>query len=250
MPLQRIEDRTSPNMTADDHSKVFPAGAKPAVAVTRTGTALYFTPAGARARLASALTLDLPRDVFEAPIWPPQGDHALNPDLTAAPVKAKAAAVLVPLVARDEGVNVLLTLRTSKLRNHAGQVAFPGGRMDPEDETPAHTALREAHEEIGLPADHVDVTGYLDPYQSGTGYRIIPVVGMVRPGFPLQLNPHEVDDAFEVPLAFLMEAANHKRHRWERDGVMRESWAMPYGERFIWGVTAGILRHMWERLYR
>lgn len=237
-------------MSAVSQSKASLASNGPGAGIAATDHALFFTPAGARERLASALTFDLPRDVFEAPIWPPQGDHALNPDLSAAPVKAKAAAVLVPLVAREEGVNVLLTLRTSKLRNHAGQVAFPGGRMDPEDETPVHTALREAHEEIGLPADHVDVNGYLDPYQSGTGYRIIPVVGMVRPGFPLQLNPHEVDDAFEVPLAFLMEAANHKRHRWERDGVMRESWAMPYGERFIWGVTAGILRHMWERLYR
>ena len=209
-----------------------------------------FSPREAQARLRAMLTLDLPDNVFEAPIWPPQGDHALNPDLNAAPVKAKAAAVLVPLIAHETGVTVLLTLRTSKLRNHAGQIAFPGGRMDPEDQTPAHTALREANEEVGLLAEHVNVAGYLDPYQSGSGYRIIPVVALVQPGAALILIRHEVDEAFEVPLSFLMNDGNHTRHRWEREAVMRETWAMPYGDRFIWGVTAGIIRHMWERLYR
>lgn len=215
-----------------------------------TGESALYTPREAHQRIRSLLSFDLPDNVFDAPIWPPQGDHALNPDMNATPVKAKAAAVLVPLVAHENGVNILLTLRTSKLRNHAGQIAFPGGRMDPEDESPAHTALREANEEIGLTGDSVDVAGYLDPYQSGTGYRIIPVVGLVRPGLALELNPEEVDEAFEVPLSFLMAEANHTRHRWEREGVTRESWAMPYGDRFIWGVTAGIIRHMWERLYR
>ena len=209
-----------------------------------------FSAREAQSRVRAQLNFDLPDDVFDAPIWPPQGDHALNPDLNAEPVKAKAAAVLVPLVAHETGVHVLLTQRTAKLRTHAGQIAFPGGRMDPEDESPVHTALREANEEIGLDAGHVEVAGYLDPYQSGTGYRIIPVVAMVQANLQFQLNPHEVDAAFEVPLSFLMEEANHKRHRWERDGVTRESWAMPYRERFIWGVTAGIIRHMWERLYR
>ncbi len=212
--------------------------------------AVLFSPAEAQQRLRDRLSFELPDNVFDAPIWPPQGDHALNPDLDTNPVAAKAAAVLVPLVAHHDGVHVLLTLRTSKLRNHAGQIAFPGGRMDPDDRSPVDTALRETAEEIGLTANVIDVGGYLDPYQSGTGYRIIPVVAMVHPGQELQLNPHEVDDAFEVPLSFLMEQSNHVRHRWERDGVMRESWAMPYGERFIWGVTAGIIRHMWERLYR
>ncbi|MGE3248182.1 MAG: CoA pyrophosphatase [Beijerinckiaceae bacterium] len=209
-----------------------------------------FSPGETLARLRDRLTFDLAADVFDAPIWPPQGDHALNPDLSAAPVRAKPAAVLVPLIAHDEGVNVLLTLRTSKLRNHAGQVAFPGGRMDPEDASPTQTAMREALEEIGLDFGHVEPLGYLEPYQSGTGFRIIPVIGLVRPGFTLTLNEHEVDDAFEVPLSFLMGEDNHTRHRWERDGVMRESWAMAYGERFIWGVTAGIIRRMWERHYR
>ncbi len=209
-----------------------------------------FSPAEAVQRLRGALTFDLPADVFDAPIWPPQGDHALNPDLSLAPVKAMPAAVLFPLVAHDDGVHVLLTQRTSKLRNHAGQVAFPGGRMDVEDASPAHTALREAHEEIGLEHTHVETLGYLDPYQSGTGYRIIPVVAMVRPGFSLTINPHEVDEAFEVPLSFLMSEANQFRHRWERDGVTRESWAMTYDDRLIWGVTAGIIRRMWERHYR
>lgn len=209
-----------------------------------------FSPREAQERLRGSLTFDLPADVFEAPIWPPQGDHALNPDLSLAAVKAKPAAVLIPLVTHTDGVHVLLTQRTSKLRNHAGQVAFPGGRIDPEDESPAHAALREAHEEIGLTQSHVETLGYLDPYQSGTGYRIIPVVGLIRPGFVLTINPHEVDAAFEVPLAFLMDEANHLRHRWERDGVTRESWAMRYDGRLIWGVTAGIIRRMWERHYR
>lgn len=209
-----------------------------------------FSPAEAAARLRRTLAFDLPHDVFDQPVWPPQGDHVLDPAIDAQPVKAKAAAVLAPLIAHEDGVRVLLTQRTSKLRTHAGQIAFPGGRMDPEDETPVHTALREAEEEIGLGADFVEALGYLDPYQSGTGYRIVPVVAMVRPGFTLTINPHEVDEAFEVPLSFLMCEENHKRHRWERDGLIREAWAMPYGERFIWGVTAGIIRGMWERLYR
>jgi len=196
------------------------------------------------------LNYDLPEDVFSAPIFPPQGDHAMNPDLTAAPVKAKPAAVLVPIIARPQGATMLFTERSARLRNHAGQISFPGGRMDDNDPTPADTALREAHEEIGLENAHVSTLGYLAPYQSGTGYRIIPVVGLVEPSFALTLNPNEVNDVFEAPLEFLMNIENHKRHRWEREGVMRESWALHFGERMIWGVTAGILRHFWERFYR
>lgn len=204
----------------------------------------------ALARCAPALTFDLPDDVFAAPIFPPQGDHALNPDLTAAPVKAKPAAVLLPIVARPQGAAMLFTQRASKLRNHAGQVSFPGGRIDDGDASPMAAALREAQEEIGLEEKHVSALGYLAPYQTGTGFRIIPVVALVAPEFSLTLNPHEVSDAFEAPLSFLMREENHRRHRWERDGVIRESWAFDYEQRLIWGVTAGILRHFWERFYR
>ncbi len=203
-----------------------------------------------RMRCAGVVTADLPADVFDAPIFPPQGDHALNPDLTAAVVKAKPAAVLIPIITHAHGPTMLFTQRASKLRNHAGQVAFPGGRVDKEDANPIATALREAHEEIGLPADHIEPLGYLAPYQTGTGYRVIPVVALVRPHFELILNPHEVADTFEVPLTFLFDAANHRRHRWERDGVMRESWAVDYKDKMIWGVTAGILLNFFERAFR
>lgn len=212
-------------------------------------TSTAISPDDARLRTGD-LTFELPADVFSAPIIPAQGDHVLDPDLSLPPVKAKAAAVLIPMIAHDDGVSLLLTLRTSRMRTHAGQIAFPGGRVDKEDPSPVHTALRETQEEIGVSEDWIDVQGYLDPYQSGTGYRIVPVVGIVKPGFELDLNPHEVVEAFEVPLDFLMAEKNHRRHRWERDGVLREAWAMSYRDRFIWGVTAGIIRMMWDRLYR
>jgi len=204
----------------------------------------------ARELCERSLNYDLPDDVFSAPIHPPQGDHALNPDLSAAPVRAKPAAVLVPIVAREHGATMLFTQRAANMRNHAGQISFPGGRIDKDDASPAATAMREAREEIGLDPAQVSTLGYLAPYQSGTGYRIVPVVALIGPQFDLQLNPHEVSAVFETPLEFLMDSANHTRHRWERDGVMRESWALHYGERMIWGVTAGILRHFWERFYR
>lgn len=214
------------------------------------GLNLPFSIEDARLRCARIVTQDLPADVFDAPIFPPQGDHALNPDLTLAPVMAKPAAVLVPIIARPDGPTLLLTERASKLRTHAGQVALPGGRIDPEDGNPIITALREAEEEIGLSRKHVEALGYLPAYQSGTGYRIVPVVGIVTPPFDLALNPHEVVEVFEVPLDFLFNEANHRRHRWEREGVVRESWAVDFRDKLIWGVTAGILRNFYERAFR
>jgi 8-oxo-dGTP pyrophosphatase MutT (NUDIX family) len=160
----------------------------------------------------------------------------------------RPAAVLVPVVDHPEPT-VLLTLRTSNLSTHAGQIAFPGGRIDAEDASPLAAALREADEEIGLGRDHIEPLGYSDIYLSGTGYRIAPAVARVRPGFRLVLNPAEVAEVFEVPLAFVMGPENHQLHSREWRGMMRSYYAMPFGDRYIWGVTAGILRNLYERLY-
>ncbi|MCB1383836.1 MAG: CoA pyrophosphatase [Notoacmeibacter sp.] len=179
------------------------------------------------------------------------GDHRLNPtigDLIVKP-ELRAAAVLVPVVQRAEGVRVILTQRTERLRSHSGQVAFPGGRIDPEDETAAHAALRETHEEIGIAPSEVEVIGRMPDYLTGSGYRIVPVFGVVDPGFNYALNADEVDAAFEVPLAFLMSPENHKRDSRIWNGQERFFWTMPWGERYIWGVTAGIIRTIYERLY-
>ena len=161
----------------------------------------------------------------------------------------KLAAVLVGLIERETGYSVLLTRRSDTLRRHTGQIAFPGGRRDP-GETPWRTALREAHEEVGLHPDFVEVAGLLTPYQTGTGYLITPVVGFVREGFALEANPDEVADIFETPFGFLMDPANHE----EREGVApsgetRRFYAITHENRFIWGATAGMLRALYDRLY-
>jgi 8-oxo-dGTP pyrophosphatase MutT (NUDIX family) len=162
---------------------------------------------------------------------------------------ASPAAVLIPLVARPGGVTVLLTQRSSALRTHSGQIAFPGGRIDGGDEGPRAAALREAEEEIGLAPGDLTPLGYLGPYFSTTGFRITPVVALMRPDAPLTLNAFEVDEVFETPLAFLMDPANHQTHEREWKGAIRRYFAMPHGDRYIWGVTAGIIRMLWLRLY-
>jgi 8-oxo-dGTP pyrophosphatase MutT (NUDIX family) len=161
----------------------------------------------------------------------------------------RPAAVLVPIIDHPEPT-VLLTQRTAHLPDHAGQVSFPGGKIEPEDADPAAAALREAHEEIGLDEAFIEPIGYLDLYLTTLGYRIVPLLARVKPGFTLALNADEVDNAFEVPLAFLMKPANHQMHSREWNGTTRTYYAMPFGERYIWGVTAGILRNLYERLYR
>jgi 8-oxo-dGTP pyrophosphatase MutT (NUDIX family) len=159
------------------------------------------------------------------------------------------ASVLVPIVLRDQPT-VLLTERTAHLSNHSGQVAFPGGRADPEDASPADTALREAQEEVGLEREFVEVLGALPTYVTGSSFIITPVVALVRPDCVLRPNPYEVADLFEVPLAFLLDPANHRRHVFDADGVHREWFSMPYqaGDKthFIWGATAGMLRNFYR----
>lgn len=158
------------------------------------------------------------------------------------------AAVLFPIVLRDDGQTVLLTQRTAHLKDHGGQISFPGGRVEEEDLSPIHTALRETEEEIGLAREHVEVLGYLPEYRTGTGFRVTPVVALVTPPFDLALDPFEVAEAFEVPLAFLLDPANHKRHSLHYRGALRHFFAMPYGDYFIWGATAGMIRSLTERL--
>ncbi len=180
-----------------------------------------------------------------------RSDWDLNPELAAdlAAMEApRPAAVLVPIVVRDE-LTVLLTQRTETLNKHAGQISFPGGRIDGAHETPLEAALREADEEIGLGKEHVEPLGYLDGYRTGTGFHITPVVALVRPNFSLTLHEGEVAEAFEVPLAFLMSPGNHQQHAREWRGRHRQFWAIPYGERYIWGATAGMLKNLHERLY-
>lgn len=170
-----------------------------------------------------------------------------------------AAAVLVPLVERPQGLTVLLTRRTEHLRDHAGQISFPGGRSEPEDDGPAGTALREAHEEVGLAPAHVDVIGALPTYTTVTHFVVTPVVALVRPRFELALDAFEVAEAFEVPLAWLMDPANHRRHRFEYEGGQRQFLSMPWQgtgpdgderEYFIWGATAAMLRNFYRFLAR
>ena len=163
-------------------------------------------------------------------------------------VALKPAAVLMGLVERPEGLGLILTRRADTLRSHTGQVALPGGRQDP-GETPWAAALREAEEEVGLDRSYVDPVGYLDLYGTSFGFRILPTVAKVRPGFTLRISRAEVDDAFEVPLAFLMNPANHQTHTREFRGMERSYYAMPYAERYIWGATAGILRTLYQRIY-
>jgi 8-oxo-dGTP pyrophosphatase MutT (NUDIX family) len=160
----------------------------------------------------------------------------------------KPAAVLIPVIDRGEPT-VLLTLRTQELASHAGQVAFPGGKIDPDDDSPVAAALREAKEEIGLAPTLIEPLGYLDLYLTFSGFRILPTVARVKPNFTLHLNPREVTEAFEVPLAFLMTPGNHQRRSREWKGVSREYYAMPFGERYIWGITAGIVRNLYDRVY-
>jgi len=158
------------------------------------------------------------------------------------------AAVLFPIVLRHTGATVLLTQRTAHLRDHAGQISFPGGRVEPDDLSPIHTALRETEEEVGLAREHVEVIGFLPEYRTGTGFCVVPVVAFVTPPFDLKPDPFEVAEVFEVPLGFLLDPANHRPHSLHYRGALRHFFAMSYGDYFIWGATAGMIRSLTQRL--
>lgn len=193
------------------------------------------------------------RHSAEGPVVRDTGDHILNPDL--GPYARwegppRDAAVLIPIIEHGSEPTVILTVRTAHLSSHAGQIAFPGGKIDKEDHGPAAAAIREAEEEIGLEPKAVRLIGELSPYLTGSGFRVVPVVAEVSPDHRLVANPHEVDDVFEVPLSFLMDPANHLRQSRKWEGRDRYFYAMPFGERYIWGVTAGIIRSLYETVYR
>jgi 8-oxo-dGTP pyrophosphatase MutT (NUDIX family) len=170
-------------------------------------------------------------------------------DETVAPDAWKNAAVLVPVIAREPEVTVLLTLRPAHLNAHAGQIAFPGGKIEADDATPVDAALREAKEEVGMPLSSVTPLGLLDPHRTGTGYRIFPVLALVENRFVPTLDPREVAEVFEVPLSFLMAEENHAEHVSDWQGRRVSFYAISYGTRFIWGATAAILRNLYERLH-
>ena len=228
-PLPKFDPRSIPVQGIDDHLE--------GIALER------LTPGALRARFANP------------PVWTPE--HSVEKKFENR--EPALAAVLMPLVMRNE-LMLLLTQRTTNLSTHSGQIALPGGRTDDTDTDAADTALREATEEIGLPRSHTEVLGTLPVYVTGTAYIITPVVALVTPGFVLQPNPGEVADVFEVPLAYLMNPANHRRHAVEFDGITREWLSMPYldeavrqedgqlKERFIWGATAGMLRNLYRFL--
>lgn len=179
------------------------------------------------------------------------GDHLLNPSLRDMILdrELRDAAVLIAVVERDGEPSVILTQRTEQLRSHSGQVAFPGGRIDDGDGSPENAALREAGEEIGIAPSAFDVIGRMPDYATGSGYRIAPVLAVADPSAKMSINPAEVSEAFEVPLGFLMNPDNHRKESRVWQGKERFYWVMPYEERYIWGVTAGIIRVLYERLY-
>lgn len=199
-----------------------------------------------KARLVERLA---PADAWRPELTAPRSDFDLNPQAARPMRDLRPAAVLIPVVARPEGATVLLTRRADTLARHTGQIAFPGGRLDP-GETAVQAALREADEEVALNPAGVEVLGLSDAYETGTGFLVTPVIGWLETPPVTTPSPDEVAEVFETPWDFLMDAANHRRDFYDiDDGLRRWFWAMPWGERYIWGVTAGILKGLHARLY-
>ncbi len=201
-------------------------------------------------RARARLSLDVPAALYDLNAPARRGDLDLDPDLwrRAGVAATKPAVVLVPVVARAEPT-VLLTQRTADMPSHPGQIAFPGGGIQPGDASPTAAALREAQEEIGLDPAKIDPIGYLDLFLTFSGFRILPLVARVAADHSLILDRREVSEAFEVPLAFLMTPANHQYLKRDWKGIERHYYAITYSDRYIWGITAGILRNMYERIY-
>ena len=216
---------------------------EPLVKTVPASSAEFFERARARLRF------DVPPGLSDPSIVPPSGDPGTDRmlQIIAREQPVRPAAVLIPVVDHPQPT-VLLTQRSAHLNDHAGQISFPGGKIDATDASPLDAALREAYEEVGLKPEFVDPIGYLDLYGTGFGFRILPTVARVKPGFKLRINEAEVDDTFEVPLAFLMDPVNHQVHSKEFRGMERSYYAMPFEERYIWGATAGILRVLYERI--
>jgi 8-oxo-dGTP pyrophosphatase MutT (NUDIX family) len=201
-------------------------------------------------RARARLSFQVPPGLTDPSVLAPTGDVGTDAmlQIIARERPVRPAAVLIPVVEREHPT-VLLTKRAEHLNEHAGQISFPGGKIDPTDPTPMDAALREADEEIGLKRAFIEPVGYLDVYATGFGFRILPTVARVRPGFELAISPNEVDDVFEVPLAFLMDPVNHRLGSKEFRGMQRSFYEMPFEERYIWGATAGMLRALYERIY-
>jgi 8-oxo-dGTP pyrophosphatase MutT (NUDIX family) len=201
-------------------------------------------------RSRARLGFDVPPGLVDPNIIPRTGDSGNDRmlEIVAREQPVRPAAVLIPVVDHPEPT-VLLTQRSPHLSSHAGQISFPGGKIDAGDASPMDAALREAREEIGLKREFIEPIGYLEVYGTAFGFRILPTVAKVKPGFTLRINESEVVDAFEVPLAFLMNPENHQIHMKEFRGIERSYYAMPFAERYIWGATAGILRVLYERIY-
>jgi 8-oxo-dGTP pyrophosphatase MutT (NUDIX family) len=181
-----------------------------------------------------------------------RSDFELNPEMAVLTKDEhkQPAAVLIPVIEEGFQASILFTQRTDEMPTHPGQISFPGGKMDAVDSNLVDTALREAHEEIGLEGRFIDTIGFLDDYVTSTGYRISPLVAVIRPGYTITPDNSEVADVFDVPLSFLMEPQNHEMHSREWRGTQRKYYAMPYENRFIWGATAGMLRNLYEWLYK
>lgn len=209
-------------------------------------TALHLSDENLRGRLNACLSLESAEAAGSK-----RGDFDLNPawrEATAMERTLRAAAVLIPIIERKVGLRVLFTRRADHLRAHPGQVSFPGGRAHEDDADAVATALRETREEVGLAPEFVAIAGALDPYETGTGFSIRPIVGFVREGFVLSPDKAEVAEIFEVPLRFLMDPANHERHTRVWQGRERHFYAMTFDGHYIWGATAGMLINLYERL--